>query len=151
MVVIAMHKPTKSRLIRLSLILLVAGIALPAGGQTASANYLGNIYDSIEQFSSLPDEINQLKNNYNQALQELDRVKNDAERLLEQNGTLAAQNSNLADQNQQLTQMVHQLQEAEAVRKRGANKSKDDSDHRRGFGCRIFCHYSSPALRHAED
>lgn len=119
-----MHKPTKSRLIRLSLILLAAGIALPAGGRTASANYLGNIYDSIEQFSNLPDEINQLKNNYNQALQELDRVKNDAERLLEQNGTLAEQNSNLAEQNQQLNQMVHQLQEAEAARKRGADRIK---------------------------
>lgn len=119
-----MQNSTKTRFIRLSLILLIAGIALPAGGQTASANYLGNLYDSIEQFSRLPDEINQLKNNYNQTLQELDRVKNDAERLIEQNGTLAEQNSHLAEQNLQLSQMVHQLQEAEAARKRQTERLK---------------------------
>lgn len=119
-----MHKATKSRLIQLSLILLVAGIALPAGGRTASANYFNNLYDNIQQFSELPDEINQLKSNYNQALQELDKARIASERLQQQNLTLAEQNSNLAEQNQQLTQMVSQLQETEATRKRGAERLK---------------------------
>ncbi|MEC0203614.1 hypothetical protein P4H39_13305 [Paenibacillus lautus] len=119
-----MHKPTKSRLIQLSLILLVAGIALSAGGRTASANYFNNLYDNIQQFSELPDEINQLKSNYNQALQELDKARIASERLQQQNLTLAEQNSNLAEQNQQLTQMVSQLQETEATRKRGAERLK---------------------------
>lgn len=112
-----MHKPTKSKLIQLSLILLVAGIALPAGGRTASANYFNNLYDNIQQFSGLPDEINQLKSNYNQALQELDKARIASERLQQQNLTLA-------EQNQQLTQMVSQLQEAEAARNRGAERIK---------------------------
>lgn len=119
-----MHKPTKSKLIQLSLILLVAGIALPAGEQTASANYFNNLYDNIQQFSGLPDEINQLKSNYNQALQELDKARIASEQLQQQNLTLAEQNSNLAEQNQQLTQMVSQLQEAEAARNRGAERIK---------------------------
>ncbi|WP_339271313.1 hypothetical protein MKY48_07570 [Paenibacillus sp. FSL W8-0187] len=119
-----MHKPTKSKLIQLSLILLVAGMALPAGGRTANANYFNNMYDDIQQFSGLPDEINQLKNNYNQALQELDKAMIASERLQQQNLTLAEQNSNLAEQNQQLTQMVSQLQEAEAARNRGAERLK---------------------------
>ncbi|OMF68376.1 hypothetical protein [Paenibacillus glucanolyticus] len=119
-----MRKPTKSKLIRLSLLLLVAGIALPAGGKTVSANYFNNLYDNIQQFSGLPEEINQLKNNYNQALQELDKARIASEQLQQQNVNLAEQNSNLAEQNQQLTQMVGQLQEAEAARKRGAERLK---------------------------
>ncbi|MDH6672415.1 putative PurR-regulated permease PerM [Paenibacillus sp. LBL] len=119
-----MRKPTKSKLIRLSLMLLVAGIALPAGGKTVSANYFNNLYDNIQQFSGLPEEINQLKNNYNQALQELDKARIASEQLQQQNVNLAEQNSNLAEQNQQLTQMVGQLQEAEAARKRGSERLK---------------------------
>lgn len=106
MVVIPHAQADKIKLIRLSLLLLVAGISLPAGGKTVSANYFNNLYDNIQQFSGLPEEINQLKNNYNQALQELDKARIASEQLQQQNVNLAEQNSNLSEQNQQLTQMV---------------------------------------------
>jgi len=113
-----MDKPARSKLIRLSLILLATGIALPLGGRTASAGYISNLYDNIQQFRELPQEVTELKDSYNQTLQELDRARMNTEKLQQQN-------AELAEQNRQLTQMVNQLQEAEAARKRGAERLKN--------------------------
>ncbi|MEK3782025.1 hypothetical protein [Paenibacillus sp. FSL R5-0810] len=113
-----MDKSARSKLIRLSLILLATGIALPLGGRTASAGYISNLYDNIQQFRELPQEVTELKDSYNQTLQELDRARMNTEKLQQQN-------AELAEQNRQLTQMVNQLQEAEAARKRGAERLKN--------------------------
>lgn len=113
-----MDKPARSKLIRLSLIILATGIALPLGGRTASAGYISNLYDNIQQFRELPQEVTELKDSYNQTLQELDRARMNTEKLQQQN-------AELAEQNRQLTQMVNQLQEAEAARKRGAERLKN--------------------------
>lgn len=113
-----MDKSARSKLIRLSLIILATGIALPLGGRTASAGYISNLYDNIQQFRELPQEVTELKDSYNQTLQELDRARMNTEKLQQQN-------AELAEQNRQLTQMVNQLQEAEAARKRGAERLKN--------------------------
>ncbi|OOC58390.1 hypothetical protein [Paenibacillus ihbetae] len=113
-----MDKPARSKLILLSLILLATGIALPLGGRTASAGYISSLYDNIQQFRELPQEVTELKDSYNQTLQELDRARMNTEKLQQQN-------AELAEQNRQLTQMVSQLQEAEAARKRGAERLKN--------------------------
>ncbi len=101
----------------MTLVLTLAGIAMGTTGRQANANYISNLYDNIQQFSELPQEVNNLKNSYNQTMEELDRARLNAEQLQQQN-------ADLAEQNRQLTQMVSQLQESEAARSRGVERLK---------------------------
>lgn len=79
-------------------------------GRTAYAGYFSDLYNNIQEFTELPDEINELKNSYQKALQDLQHFQK--------------QNADLAEQNRQLTEMVGQLQEAEAAREQNANRLK---------------------------
>lgn len=88
-----------------------------ADERSAHAGYFSDIYNNIQEFKELPDQINELKESYSKALQDLDRAKMDAE-------LYQKQNADLAEQNRQLTEMVEQLQEAEAARAQNASRLK---------------------------
>ncbi|WP_052759538.1 hypothetical protein [Paenibacillus sp. DMB20] len=112
-----MDKPRPYKAYVILPLLVAAGILLPVGEGTTQAGYFNDIYNNFQQFSELPDEINELKDSYRRALQDLDRARIDTE-------VYRQQNADLAEQNRQLTEMVSQLQEAEAARKRNAERLK---------------------------
>lgn len=112
-----MDKPKTIRVRRLLPLLAAAALLLSTGDNKAQAGYIDDLYDRFQQFSELPDEIQELKDSYRHTLQELDRARTNAEAYRQQN-------ADLAEQNRRLTDMVAQLQEAEAARQRSADRLK---------------------------
>lgn len=96
-------------------LLFAVAVSLYEDGRSAHAGYFDDVYDNFQQFSELPNEINELKSRYQRALQDLDRARIDTE-------VYQKQNADLAEQNRQLTAMVEQLQEAEAARERNSDR-----------------------------
>lgn len=111
------HLKRRTVSVFLLMILITSHTLLYDSGRTAHAGYFNDVYNNFQQFSELPNEINELKNSYQKALQDLDRARIDSEMYQKQN-------ADLAEQNRQLTHMVEQLQETENARGQKADRIK---------------------------
>ncbi|NMO95221.1 hypothetical protein [Paenibacillus lemnae] len=116
-----MDKPHSYRMKAIVPLLLAAGFLFQYGERTVHANIFNDAYQNFQQFSELPQEINELKNNYERTLQELDKARADAELYRQQS-------AELANQNKQLTEMVLQLQQSEAARQQAEEARKRSAD-----------------------
>ena len=102
-------------------LLMVISVFLPY--PAAQANYFNDLYNGLQQFSELPEEVNQLQESYQQTVEELETTKNELGETKDQLGqtikdmeTYRSQNAALMEQNRQLTQVVDQLRDDRAAR-----------------------------------
>lgn len=101
----------------LTLFLLTSTILFHENERTAHAGFFNDIYDNFQQFTELPDEIDELKNSYQKALEDLERARIDTEMYQKQN-------AELAEQNRQLTSMLEQMKVDEAEKARKSERIK---------------------------
>lgn len=101
----------------LILFLLTSTILFHENERTAHAGFFNDIYDNFQQFTELPDEIDELKNSYQKALEDLERARIDTEMYQKQN-------AELAEQNRQLTSMLEQMKVDEAEKARKSERIK---------------------------
>lgn len=112
---------TTFRLLISVLLLLVLSTSLSA--TVAKANYFSDLYDGLQQFSELPDEVNQLQESYQQTVEELEKTKDELGETKDQLGqtvedmeSYRSQNAALVEQNRQLTKVVDQLKDDREAR-----------------------------------
>ncbi|MDQ0193972.1 hypothetical protein [Paenibacillus wynnii] len=110
-------------------LLLVLSSTLPA--PAAEANYFNDLYNGLQQFSELPDEVNQLQESYQQTVEELEKTKNELGETKDQLGqtiedmeSYRSENTALIEQNLQLTKAVDQLRDERAARESYLRKIK---------------------------
>ncbi|MCM3127754.1 hypothetical protein ACFQ3J_14035 [Paenibacillus provencensis] len=103
---------------KLSLLTMVLySITLFISDTRTHAGFWENLYNGYEQYSKLPEEVNQLQQSYEQTMNELNSAKQNMEAFQERNEDLIKQNEELMKQNDNLNQLVSQMQQAEADRK----------------------------------
>ncbi|MEK5058229.1 hypothetical protein BK126_08065 [Paenibacillus sp. FSL H7-0326] len=109
--------------IKLSLLTMVLySITLFISDARTHAGFWENLYNGYEQYSKLPEEVNQLQQSYEQTMNELNSAKQNMEAFQERNEDLIQQNEELMKQNANLNQLVSQMQQAEADRKAAQQK-----------------------------
>lgn len=109
---------------KLSLLTMVLySITLFISDTRTHAGFWENLYNGYEQYSKLPEEVNQLQQSYEQTMNELNSAKQNMEAFQERNEDLIKQNEELMKQNDNLNQLVSQMQQAEADRKVRSKKS----------------------------
>ncbi|WIV20072.1 hypothetical protein QPK24_04975 [Paenibacillus polygoni] len=96
--------------------LVMYSLLLMVSDERAQAGFWENVYNGVEQFSNLPEEVNKLQQSYEQTMTELSSAKENIESFQAHNEELIAQNQYLMEQNESLTSMVSQLQKAEEQR-----------------------------------
>ncbi|GAB6991587.1 hypothetical protein [Paenibacillus pini] len=99
----------------ISLLIFCGFLWLPAS--SVQANYFQDFYKGIEQFSDLPSQVNQLKENYQQTVDELNKAQANIKAYQDQN-------AQLIEQNRQLASTVQQLKESNDAKTSSYHKLK---------------------------
>lgn len=84
---------------------------------TAHANYFSDFYDGVQQFSELPNQVNELKQSYEQTLNELEEARASIKDYQQQQASLM-------EQNRQLTESITILKDTESSKQSQAHQIK---------------------------
>ncbi|WP_052410080.1 coiled-coil domain-containing protein [Paenibacillus durus] len=108
---------------RLLPVILLTGTLYTLPAPAAHANIFGDLYRGMEQFSELPDQVNDLQESYHQTVDELERTKNELGQTMDeldntknQLEAYHSENTSLQEQNRQLTVMIDELRDERAAR-----------------------------------
>ncbi|WP_046213135.1 hypothetical protein [Paenibacillus wulumuqiensis] len=99
----------KSRYLQTGLIAVLVLSGLTAAQPSVHAGWWEDYKNGVKSFTSLPEEVNELKQGYSNAMNQLDQAQTSIEAYREEN-------ARLAEQNQLLAQTIQQLQQSEAER-----------------------------------
>lgn len=80
------------------------------------------LWDNLKQFSELPSEVNELKQNYRQTLDNYNETLTKLDQANESIRSYREENEKLIEQNETLASMVLELQQAEQTREENARK-----------------------------
>ncbi|WP_052087812.1 hypothetical protein [Paenibacillus wynnii] len=112
-------------------VFLLLGLSSTLPTPAAEANYFDDLYNGLQQFSELPNEVNQLQESYQQTVEELEKTKGELGETKDQLGqtikdmeSYRSENTALMEQNLQLTKAVDQLRDERAARESYLHKIK---------------------------
>ncbi|MFD1772694.1 hypothetical protein [Paenibacillus rhizophilus] len=115
----------------LAAFILIASIFYTLPASAAQANVFGDLYRGLEQFSELPDQVDELQESYHQTVNELEQTKDQLGQTIDQLDqtqnqlqTYRSENAALQEQNRQLTALVDELRDERAARESYVHRLK---------------------------